>query len=316
MAAKSLQVITTEGSPSYFPDFEDVYEQVRAGSALETCKKHAEVLSKGTQVFSPSGDVERNTAQSKYTLTGCPADFKDDPGDHKAACKTLSRSLALHSSQCLLLLQRWLPRGKVTVTASWTPAADEVESIRQYYMSQRWHLLLCQQAAIDIASVSQESVLPASKTMRNAFSSACTVINGMHSADFLTNQRSDQMPLRVQGATSMRDHLACELCLMLENALHLLSEHTPELKDVMELASCMGGALNQLTHCILSEHASLLSLAARCTTVLVLASMQCRCDSTLLHVLISRELLVHSLASSPECGDICWSQAAFVLFSN
>lgn len=275
-ADNTLQVITTEGPPSYFPDFEHVYNELRAGSALETCKKHAEVLSKGTQVFAPAGDVESIAGQAKYTLKGCPADFKDTPGDQKGACKTLSRSLGLHASQCLLLLQRWLLSRSVSVSASWTPAPDEVESIRQYYMSQRWHLLLCQQAAIDITAASQESVLPASKTMRNAFASACTVINGMHSADFLTNHRSDQMPLWVQGATNMHDHLACELCLMLENALHLLSEHSPQLGDVKELASCMAGAVSQMSHCILAEHASLLSLAARCTMVIVLASMQCR----------------------------------------
>jgi hypothetical protein len=275
--SSSLQVITTEGPPSYFPDFQNVYEDIRGSSALEACKKHADVLSKGTQVFAPAGDVEKHAAQSKYTLKGSPADFKDDPGDHRAACKVLSRSLALHASQCLLLLRRWMTIGNITVAASWTPAPNEVENICQYYMTQRWHLLLCQQNAIAISSLSKESVLPARKTMLNAFSSACNVINGMHSADFLKNERSDQIQLWVLGAPSMRDHLACELCLILENALHLLSEHTAELKDVMELASCMGRALGQLTHCILSEHASLLSLAARCTTAIVLASMQCKC---------------------------------------
>lgn len=273
MTASSLQVIATDGPPCYFPDFEQTYDIFRDGSALETCKKHAAVLSKGTAVFSPAGDVASSAATFK--LTGAPSDFKDDPGDHKAACKALSKSLGLHASQCLLLLQRWLPRGNIKVTGDWTPSPDETESLRQYYLSQRWHLLLCQQAAIAVSADSTDSVIPAKQTMLSAFSSACRVINTMQSADFLTGDSSDKMPLWVQGS-SMRDHMVCELCLVLENALYLLPHHVPDLSEVMELASCMAGALNQLTQCILSHHSSLLSLAARCTTAIVLASMQCR----------------------------------------
>ena len=102
----------------------------------------------------------------------------------------------------------------------------------------------------------------------------------------------------------MHDHLACELCLMLENALHLLSEHTPELDDVKELASCMAGAVSQMSHCILAEHASLLSLAARCTMVIVLASMHCRCASSSHVVSGAADFLVRLNAGTlAECRD-------------
>jgi hypothetical protein len=264
--------------PDYFPDFESVYDAIRSSSVPETVwSQHSAVLAMGINVFQPGRDAEKAVAQTTFDLSHSPKDYNTDPGDHRTACKELCKAIDLHPSQCLLLIRRWREgQSKPSTPAGWKPASSEFQSLRQFYLSQRWHLLLCQQAAVEESQITGTAILSATDTIRNTVFSATTIINELHSADFLSKQQSLLVQQGASAASEASNQLACELCLLLENLILLLSMHTLKLSDVADLGLCIARVLNLHAFCILDDHSSLFSLAVRCTTIIVLASMQCR----------------------------------------
>lgn len=293
----------TGDAPGYFPDFRRVFDACgSADHAYTVWRQHSAVLEQGLALYQPHNSAGLSNGSRVLTLVDSPADYDAGTGNHGAALALVSRDLNLHEAQALLLLKRWSCPHKTKLHPGWEPTDEHFRSLRQSYASQRWHHLLCMRYAAECC-VSRCTSLD-SRASQSAFSASCGATASPVSSEVMLPALLEAIGHEMQSTKPTRllpdgrpgcalhwnmtadgchdgrdatDHVASELCLMLQTVLCLCSVTDVDLGSVLESVKKINDGIGQNGQSAWEDHVTVRGLVPRYAVAVILHLLQCRC---------------------------------------
>lgn len=287
--------------PLYFADFESLFNRCGSESRVKCAwASYAVQLEKGLTLYEQHSGAVVPQELGDLKLVGSPTDYNAAKGDHGDAVASVSKELNLHEAQSLLLLKRWVRSTNTQVSPGWVPSDAQCAALRRSYASQRWHHLLCMRHVAELSAakpaagddVANEGVLHVADAMPV---STASMFSGLLRAvgNAIDDKTADQLiindqPLHDDCVTPNRnpryrtrdssDQAVCELCLMLQTMLCLLSYVKVDLGSVLESVKQIHSGVAQSGLSAWHDRASVHGLVPRYAVACILHLLQCRCE--------------------------------------